>query len=310
MLCLQTRRLTHRFREGTALAGIDLEVPAGSIYGFLGPNGAGKTTTLRLLLGLLAPQAGEILVFGRPLTPANRPEAMRRIGAMIESPAFYGNLTARENLLLLQRIHRCPAARVDEVLALVGLADTQGKRAARFSLGMKQRLGLAMALLHGPDLMILDEPTNGLDPGGIVEMRQLLQRLNRERGITFLVSSHLLAEVEKFATHVGILDRGRLLFQGSIADLQARRREAGMVRLRTDDDARAEAWLRQAGHAARRGEGGLALPMLDDPAVAAAVAGLVGAGIGIHGVASGQDRADLEDIFMDMTEGGARREAA
>ncbi|MBS0194564.1 MAG: ATP-binding cassette domain-containing protein [Proteobacteria bacterium] len=310
MLCLQTRQLTYRFRGGVALEGIDLAVPAGAIYGFLGPNGAGKTTTLRLLLGLLAPQDGEILVFGGRLSGSNRPKAMRRIGAMIESPAAYGNLTAHENLLLLQRIHRCPAARIDEVLSWVGLSDTQGKRAAQFSLGMKQRLGLAMALLHGPDLLILDEPTNGLDPGGIVEMRQLLQRLNRECGITFLVSSHLLAEVEKFATHVGILHRGKLLFQGSIDDLHAHRRAVSEVRLRTSDDAGAASWLRQAGHIVRRNAAGLTLPHLDDAGIEAIVAGLVGSGIGIHGVAVVQEQVDLENIFMDMTEGGSCREAA
>ncbi len=308
MYCLQTRQLSHRFQEGPAVAGIDLAVPTGSIYGFLGPNGAGKTTTLRLLLGLLRPQQGEILVFGAPVTPAGRPRVMRRIGAMIESPAFYGNLTARENLSLLQRIHRCPRERIDQVLELVGLAATGDKRAAQFSLGMKQRLGLAMALLHGPDVLILDEPTNGLDPAGIIEMRQLLQRLNRERGITFLVSSHLLAEVEKFATHVGILDHGRLLFQGSIAELQAQRRATGVLRLRTSDDPGAEAWLRRAGHAVRHDDAGLALPMLDDAAIAATVAAPVASGIGIHAVAA--THTDLEDIFMDMTAGDARREAA
>ena len=310
MYCLQTRELSFRFRESPALAAIDLQVPTGSIYGFLGPNGAGKTTTLRLLLGLLRPQGGEILVFGSRLKAANRPWVMRRIGAMVENPAFYGNLTARENLLLLQRIHRCPVARIDEVLELVGLSGTQGKCAAQFSLGMKQRLGLAIALLHGPDLVILDEPTNGLDPGGIIEMRQLLQRLNREHGITFLVSSHLLAEVEKLATHVGILDHGRLLFQGSIADLQMHRRATTTLRLRTSDDAIAESWLRRAGYAAHHDEDGLILPMMADAAIAMAVAGLVESGIGIHGVAAAQEQADLEEIFMDMTEGGTRREAA
>ena len=310
MYCLQTRELTFRFRESPALTAIDLQVPTGSIYGFLGPNGAGKTTTLRLLLGLLRPQNGEILVFGSPLRAANRPWVMRRIGAMVENPAFYGNLTARENLLLLQRIHRCPVSRIDEVLELVGLSATQGKCATQFSLGMKQRLGLAIALLHGPDLVILDEPTNGLDPGGIIEMRQLLQRLNREHGITFLVSSHLLAEVEKLATHVGILDHGRLLFQGSIADLQMHRRAATTLRLRTSDDPTAESWLRHAGYAAQHDEDGLMLPMMEDAAIAVAVSGLVESGIGIHAVAAAQEQADLEEIFMDMTGGGTRREAA
>jgi len=307
MSCLQTRQLVHRYRDDLVLDGIDLDVPAGSIYGFLGPNGAGKTTTLRLLLGLLACEGGEIRVFGRRLQDDRR-GLLRRIGSMIESPSFYEHLTARENLLLLQRIHRCPQARIDEVLELVGLADTGRKRAGLFSLGMKQRLGIAIALLHGPELLILDEPTNGLDPNGIVEMRALLQRLNRERGMTLLVSSHLLAEVERLVTHVGILHRGRLLFQGPIDALRARQRATRLLVLRTDDDVAAQARLAQAGHVARIEERRLVLPALDDAGVVAIVRDLVGAGIGVREV--GDSRGDLESLFLDMVDPATAREAA
>ena len=307
MSCLQTRQLVHRYRDDLVLDGIDLDVPAGSIYGFLGPNGAGKTTTLRLLLGLLACEGGEIRVFGRRLQDDRR-GLLRRIGSMIESPSFYEHLTARENLLLLQRIHRCPQARIDEVLELVGLAGTGRKRAGLFSLGMKQRLGIAIALLHGPELLILDEPTNGLDPNGIVEMRALLQRLNRERGMTLLVSSHLLAEVERLVTHLGILHRGRLLFQGPIDALRARQRATRLLVLRTDDDVAAQARLAQAGHVARIEERRLVLPALDDAGVVAIVRDLVGAGIGVREV--GDSRGDLESLFLDMVDPATAREAA
>ncbi|MBA8886659.1 ABC-2 type transport system ATP-binding protein [Dokdonella fugitiva] len=307
MSCLQTRQLVHRYRDDLVLDGIDLDVPAGSIYGFLGPNGAGKTTTLRLLLGLLACEGGEIRVFGRRLQDDRR-GLLRRIGSMIETPSFYEHLTARENLLLLQRIHRCPKARIDEVLELVGLAGTGRKRAGMFSLGMKQRLGIAIALLHGPELLILDEPTNGLDPNGIVEMRALLRHLNRERAMTLLVSSHLLAEVERLVTHVGILHRGRLLFQGPIDALRARQCATRLLVLRTDDDVAAQARLAQAGHVARIEERRLVLPALDDAGVVAIVRDLVGAGIGVREV--GGSRDDLESLFLDMVDPAIAREAA
>lgn len=221
MLVIETQGLTHRYAaDDTALHDLALVVPAGSIYGFLGPNGAGKTTTLRLLLGLLQRQQGAIRLFGLPLE-ANRPAILRRIGSSIETPSLYAHLTARENLRLWQLAFGCDERRIDETLALVGLADTRAKRAGQFSLGMKQRLSLAVALLHDPELLILDEPTNGLDPHGILEMRDLLIRLNRERGTTIVVSSHLLSEVERLVTHVGIIDRGHLRFQGTLASLVA-----------------------------------------------------------------------------------------
>ncbi|MFD0724637.1 ATP-binding cassette domain-containing protein [Lysobacter brunescens] len=299
MHCLQTRALVHRYGNDLVLDGIDLQVPTGSIYGFLGPNGAGKTTTLRLLLGLLRRQQGEIAIFGHRLDE-DRIGLLRRIGSMIESPSFYEHLSARENLALLQKVYRCPRGRIDEVLALVGLAQTGRKRAGQFSLGMKQRLGLAVALLHAPDLLILDEPSNGLDPNGIVEMRALLQRLNRELGITILVSSHLLPEVEKLATHVGILHRGRLMFQGTIDALQARQHQRRALRLRTGDDDAAQSLLARHGHPAHRDVDGLSLPALDDADAAALNRTLVAAGIDVFELAP--ERGDLERIFMDIVE--------
>ncbi len=215
---LETSKLSHRFAGSQVLKDLALRVPEGSIYGFLGPNGAGKTTTLRLVLGLLKKQQGEINVFGRPFGP-NRLAVLRRVGSLIESPSVYAQLTAVENLRVLQRIYRCPASRIVEVLQLVGLADTGTKKAGRFSFGMKQRLGIAIALLNDPALLILDEPTNGLDPEGIIEMRELLRSLNRTKGVTILISSHLLAEMQKLVTHAGIIHKGQLLFQGTLNEL-------------------------------------------------------------------------------------------
>ena len=198
---------------------VGLRVPAGSIYGFLGPNGAGKTTTLRLVLGLLRKQEGRIEVFGKAFED-DRIGILGRTGSLIESPGIYASLTAMENLQVWQRIYRCPEERMGEVLALTGLADTGRKRAGQFSLGMKQRLAIAIALLNDPALLILDEPTNGLDPEGIIAMRELFKNLNRERKVTILISSHLLGEMEKLITHAGIIHKGRLLFQGSLEELR------------------------------------------------------------------------------------------
>jgi lantibiotic transport system ATP-binding protein len=203
MNCIEIERLTFLRAREPILREVSLQVPLGSIFGLLGPNGAGKTTTLRLLLGLLRVKSGSIkMSFDK-----------RDIGSCIESPSLYAHLSARENLAIWQTVYRCAEKRIDEVLQLVRLEETGRKPAGRFSLGMKQRLGLAIALLHQPRLLILDEPSNGLDPHGMLEMRELLLRLNKE-GTTILVSSHLLGEVEKLVTHLAILHRGTLRFQG------------------------------------------------------------------------------------------------
>lgn len=217
--CLETQHLSHRFSTNEAvLNDINLQIPEASIYGFLGPNGAGKTTTLRLILGLLRKQSGTINVFGKPFSE-NRIELLAQIGSLIETPSIYAHLTAEENLRAWQLIYRCPKERIKQVLVLVGLENTGKKKAGKFSLGMKQRLSIAIALLHRPKLLILDEPTNGLDPNGIVEIRLLLKKLNEEEGITILISSHLLSEIEKLVTHIGIINKGRLLFQGTLDHL-------------------------------------------------------------------------------------------
>lgn len=220
--CLETAGLTYRFsRHNIVLDNLDLRVPEGSIYGFLGPNGAGKTTTLRLVLGLLRRQQGRISFFGHPYE-TSRLATLKKVGSLIESPSIYGQLTAVENLLVWQKIYGCPKDRIATVLEWVGLANTGRKAAGKFSLGMKQRLGIAVALLNDPALLILDEPTNGLDPAGMVEIRALLQQLNHQQGVTILLSSHLLWEMQKLVTYTGIIHQGRLLYQGPLDQLMAK----------------------------------------------------------------------------------------
>ncbi len=219
-MVIDTAGLTFNFGKQTVVKSLSLQVPEGSIYGFLGPNGAGKTTTIKLLMNLLQVQEGDINIFGKELK-SNRIEILSQIGSLIEQPAIYAHLTGRENLLNRALLLQVPKSRVDEMLNLVHLTQAANKKAGQYSLGMKQRLGIALALLSDPKLLILDEPTNGLDPNGIIEVRELLIRLVKEHGKTVFVSSHLLLEIERMATHVGIINFGELLFQGSIGELQS-----------------------------------------------------------------------------------------
>lgn len=219
-MVISTHNLNFNFGSQAVVKNLSLAVPAGSIYGFLGPNGAGKTTTIKLLLNLLQTQQGSIEIFGQELQ-RNRISILRKIGSLIEQPAIYAHLTGRENLYNRAMLLQAPKSRVEEMLKLVHLQDAAGKKAGNYSLGMKQRLGIALALLPNPELLILDEPTNGLDPNGIIEMRELLIKLTREHNKTVFVSSHLLSEVERMATHVGIINHGQLMFQGSIEELQS-----------------------------------------------------------------------------------------
>jgi len=215
---ISTQNLTFNFDKQTVVKSLNLQVPEGAIYGFLGPNGAGKTTTIKLLLNLLAIQEGSISVFGKDLL-SNRIEILAQIGSLIEQPAIYAHMTGRENLINRAMLLQVRRSKVDEMLELVHLTGAANKKAGQYSLGMKQRLGIALALLSDPKLLMLDEPTNGLDPNGIIEIRELLVKLVQEHGKTVFVSSHLLAEVQKMATHVGIINKGELLFQGSIKEL-------------------------------------------------------------------------------------------
>ncbi len=231
-MVIDTKNLTFTFGNQTVVKSLSLQVPEGSIYGFLGPNGAGKTTTIKLLLNLLKMQEGSIHIFGQELQ-SNRIKILSQIGSLIEQPAIYLHLTGKENLLNRALLLQIPEQRVEEMLKLVHLTDAAHKKAGQYSLGMKQRLGIALALLSDPKLLILDEPTNGLDPNGIIEIRELLIRLVTQHQKTVFISSHLLGEIERMATHVGIINHGELLFQGSIKDLEALSQP--LVQIETDN---------------------------------------------------------------------------
>lgn len=219
MYIIETDNLTKAYGGFTAVSGVNIHVPKGTVYGFLGPNGAGKTTTMKMLLGLTRPTGGSFTIDGKSY-PEDRMEILRELGSFIEAPAFYGNLTGEENLEIIRSILGLPKSFVSEVLELVGLTQYRNRLAKKYSLGMKQRLGLAGALIGRPPVLILDEPTNGLDPVGIHEIRTLIRSLPEMLGCTVLVSSHLLGEVELMADNIGILNHGRLLFEGSLKELR------------------------------------------------------------------------------------------
>lgn len=294
---ITTSRLTRRFGRLTAVDGVDLAVERGSVYGFLGPNGAGKTTTIRMLLGLIHPHAGEVRLFDRPLQNG-RIELLRRVGALVESPSLYPHLTGRENLEVTRRLIAGKRERIGEVLRVVHLEDAADRLVRGYSTGMKQRLGLALALLGEPELLILDEPTNGLDPAGIREMREFIRRLPQEHGITVFLSSHLLNEVEQVATHVGIIDRGKLLFQGTPDGLQAQLNP--QVKLGVDRPDEAARILLQAGWSVRRDGGDqLRVAVNGQSDVAMVNAQLTGGGVNVFQLSL--EQPSLEDIFLDLT---------
>jgi len=296
-LPIVTTGLTRRFGRITAVDSVDLQVPARSVYGFLGPNGAGKTTTIRLLLGLLRPDAGQVRLFGEPLR-RGRCALLRRVGALVEAPSLYPNLTGRENLEVTRRLVNATPAQVDRALHTVHLADAAHRRVAGYSSGMRQRLGLALALLADPDLIVLDEPTNGLDPAGMQEIRALLRELPEEYGVTAFLSSHLLAEVEQVATHIGIIQDGRLRFQGTLEALHAQVQEQVVLDVDRPDQARR--LLHQAGWHVT-GNGGHRLAVVANGRSDAAMlnARLVGEGVNVYHLAI--ERPTLEDIFLTLT---------
>lgn len=296
---IETKRLDFLFRSGQPiLQQLSLQVPAGSIYGFLGPNGAGKTTTLRLILGLLKKQEGTITLFGKELA-AHRLDILRRLGSLIEQPSLYLHLTGRENLEIFRLSYQCPEKRVDEVLDIVRLKEAMHKKVKAYSLGMKQRLSIAIALLHDPELLILDEPTNGLDPNGIIETRELIKTLNREHGKTILVSSHMLAEVEKMATHVGIINKGKLVFQGPLQELQQLQSKQSALEIEVNDTAKAQRVLN--GHFPVKEVNGSKLLVHFESRERAALLNktLIGQDVEVYQMALTQN--DLENLFIQIT---------
>lgn len=220
MNIIETKNLTKSYAGFIAVSRVDLHIPKGAVYGFLGPNGAGKSTTMKMLLGLTKPTSGSFAIDSRKY-PENRMEILKEVGSFIEAPAFYGNLSGEENLDIIRKILGLPKSAVSEALELVGLTEHKGRLAKKYSLGMKQRLGLASALIGRPPILILDEPTNGLDPVGIHEVRTLIRSLPQKFDCTVLVSSHLLSEIELMADHIGILNHGHLLFEGTLDQLKS-----------------------------------------------------------------------------------------
>lgn len=246
---IQTSNLTRQFHKITAVDHVTLQVPQGSIYGFLGPNGAGKTTTIRLLLRLIRPNEGTVRVFGLSLAQ-QRQAILRKVGAFVELPSLYPHLTGYENLDITRRLLGADRQKINDVLKIVHLEKDSKRLVRGYSLGMRQRLALALALLGDPELLILDEPTNGLDPAGIQEIRALIRHLATERGITVFISSHLLNEVEQIATHVGIVLKGKLIFQGTLKELQAE--SEASIQIKTDQAEAAFQLLTNNGFAVHR----------------------------------------------------------
>lgn len=292
-----TENLTKQYGSKTVVSQLGLSVPSGSIYGFLGPNGAGKSTTIKLLLGLVKPTSGHMELLGREVTEKNRLAVLSQTGSLIEAPAYYGHLSGQENLQIICTLKNVPESEIDRVLKIVRMEGQRHKKARHYSLGMKQRLGLAAALMGNPRLLLLDEPTNGLDPAGIQEMRELICSLPAQYGITVLVSSHLLSEIDQMATHVGIIHKGELIFQDSLSCLHEHSKSR--LFLRTDDDGKAAKILEQYRFPSEERDGKLYLRILEDRLVIKAISTLTDSGIGILRLS--EEQMSLEDIFLKLT---------
>lgn len=293
---IQTTALTKCYHKNIVVKELDLNIPSGSIYGFLGPNGAGKSTTMKMLLGLVKPTEGSITIMGKKLTNQNRLHILKNTGSLIESPAYYGHLSGRENLMLIASFKQVEEKQVEDALAIVHLKDHQHKKVSQYSLGMKQRLGIAAALLGYPPILLLDEPTNGLDPAGIQEMRELICTLPQKYGITVLVSSHLLSEIDQMATHVGIINKGILIFQDRLSVLHER--SHSRIRLRTTDNHTAYQLLQQNHISSTWDNNALYLTTPNEKEVLRSGFLLLQSDIGIFRME--EEQKSLEDIFLNL----------
>ena len=294
---IETKALCKQYGPHTAVDHVELHVPQGCVYGFIGPNGAGKSTTMKMLLGLIHPTAGRVRLLGQELTEKSRLPLLRQTGSLIESPAGYLHLTAQENLEIVADLKGVPHKDIGRVLDIVHLTQDRSRRVGQYSLGMKQRLGIAMALLGSPKLLILDEPTNGLDPAGIQEMRALIRNMPAATGATVLISSHLLGEMEQMVEQVGIIDHGHILFEGPLTELQ--RHSRGNVTLRLLDPAKAAPILRAHGLTAHSDSCVVTLPPLRDSLLADLVQKLAACGAGV--VELTPHTKTLEEIFLSLT---------
>ncbi|MCQ1528291.1 ABC transporter ATP-binding protein [Lutispora saccharofermentans] len=294
---ITTTGLCKQYGKVLRVKDLDLKVPEGVVYGFLGPNGAGKTTTMKMILSLARPTAGTITVFGKPVNSKNRLAILKNVGSLIESPSYYGHLTGVENLQILCALKGVSEKDIDRVLQIVRLENQKEKKVGQYSMGMKQRLGLACALLGNPKLLILDEPTNGLDPAGIQEMRELICSLPKQFGITVMVSSHLLSEIDQIADNVGIISNGGLVFQDTLPTLHERSRHS--IAVRTLNNEAAARILGGQGISCRVQEDYLLLHRLPDNELAGYIYRLFERNIGV--VRIEERHKSLEDIFLELT---------
>ena len=296
---IETHDLCKSYTGRTVVDHLNLTVPQGCVYGFLGPNGAGKSTSMKMLLGLVHPTGGSVELLGHTMNETNRIPLLRQTGSLIESPSGYLHLTARENLAIVADLKGVAHKNIDRVLEIVHLTADANRKVGQYSLGMKQRLGIAMALLGSPKLLVLDEPTNGLDPAGIQEMRELIRTMPTATGATVLISSHLLGEMEQMVEQVGIIDHGRMLFEGPLTELQ--RHSKGALTLRLLHPAKALPVLQANGlpTAAVGEDNTIALPPLRDDLLAGLVQALADSGAGVVGLT--QHTRTLEEIFLTLT---------
>jgi len=291
---IETKGLTKKFKRFTAVQNLNLQIPKGALYGFLGPNGAGKSTTIRMLLGLIKPTRGSIFLFKQDLAK-HRMEILRKVGSLVEAPSYYEHLTAGENLEITRRILQLPKKEIDKALEIVKLAKWKNEKVKHFSLGMKQRLGIAQALMGNRELLILDEPTNGLDPAGVREIRELILSLPEIMNATVLISSHILNEIEQIADYVGIIHQGKLLFQGTLEALKAKGRKEIIIEAHPLH--KVVEFLQGKGYAVSRKQNRLYLSANINPEILNRE--LVMHGFGVSHLS--ENLGSLEDIFLQLT---------
>lgn len=296
-LIIETKGLTKDFGKLAAVKNVNLKVRKGALYGFLGPNGAGKSTTIRMLLDLMKPTKGKVYLFNKDIG-SHRMEILRKVGAMVESPSYYENLTAYENLEIIRKILQIDKKEIDKALEIVNLFKWKNKRVKNFSLGMKQRLGIAQALMGNRELLILDEPTNGLDPAGVREIRNLIISLPEITGATVLISSHILSEIELIADHVGIIHRGNLLFQGTLEELKAKGNLE--IAIRAQPLLEAEKFLKRKGYVVENREGKLYISK-GKINIKELNKTLVLEGYGVSHLS--ENKKNLEEVFLELTGG-------
>lgn len=294
-MIIATENLSKEYDGVYRVQDLDIRVKEGDIYGFLGPNGAGKSTTMKMLLGLVKPTSGTIEIMGKLFNEKNRKGILQSVGSLIEAPSYYGHLTGHENMELIRRLLDLPQKNIDEAIHIVRLENQMNKKVKNYSLGMKQRLGIAMALAREPKLLILDEPTNGLDPAGIEEMRGLIKTLPSKYGMTVMISSHILSEIDQMATVIGIINQGSLIFQERMSVLDEQRKP--QIILKTSDDDTAYRFLAKLNP--QRTLNGLQLGALTDEQTGAVVRELCSNNLSVYRVE--EHRESLEEIFLTLT---------